>query len=145
MASFTEILVPLDLAGGGSRALEYATQIAVAFDAAVVLLHLHEGYGSETEEEMRGAEHALADHVARLEEAGIDARKISRVMDLPTVAASQIILEAAREEHVDLIVMATHGRTGIPRILLGSVTEEVVREAPCPVLVVHGATPASWS
>lgn len=51
------------------------------------------------------------------------------------------ILEVARNEQVDLIVVATHGRTGAARLLLGSVAEEVVRDAPCNVLVVHLPAP----
>jgi universal stress protein A len=49
----------------------------------------------------------------------------------------QGIMEAAKAQHVDLMIMGTHGRTGLPHLLLGSVTERVVRLAPCPVLVVR--------
>lgn len=51
------------------------------------------------------------------------------------------ILECARAEHADLLVMTSHGRTGWRRLLLGSVTEAVAREAPCPVLICHGEVP----
>jgi nucleotide-binding universal stress UspA family protein len=51
------------------------------------------------------------------------------------------ILRAARETPCDLIVMGTHGRTGFRRMLMGSVAEEVLRRAPCPVLTVRGALP----
>ena len=47
------------------------------------------------------------------------------------------IIEAAKELPADLVVMSTHGRTGLKHVFLGSVTEHVVRQAPCPVLVVH--------
>jgi nucleotide-binding universal stress UspA family protein len=53
------------------------------------------------------------------------------------------ILETARREHVDLIVMGTHGRTGLEHLMLGSVAERVVRLAPCPVLTVKTAAPPS--
>ena len=49
----------------------------------------------------------------------------------------QVIIETASTAHVDLIIMGTHGRTGLPHVLLGSVAERVVRLAPCPVLVVR--------
>jgi nucleotide-binding universal stress UspA family protein len=52
------------------------------------------------------------------------------------------ILRAARENGCDLIVLGTHGRTGLSRLLMGSVAEEVVRKAPCPVLTVNSAVPA---
>ena len=47
------------------------------------------------------------------------------------------IKELAEEEHIDLIVMGTHGREGLAHFLLGSVTEKVIRTAPCPVLVIR--------
>jgi nucleotide-binding universal stress UspA family protein len=46
------------------------------------------------------------------------------------------IIQAARDDDVDMIVMGTHGRTGLAHVLIGSVAEKVVREAPCPVLTV---------
>jgi nucleotide-binding universal stress UspA family protein len=50
---------------------------------------------------------------------------------------SQKIVETAETEHVDLILMATHGRTGLSHLLIGSVAERVVRTAPCPVLTIR--------
>jgi nucleotide-binding universal stress UspA family protein len=52
------------------------------------------------------------------------------------------ILRAARENQCDLIVMGTHGRAGLNRFLRGSVAEEVVRKAPCPVMTVNAEVPA---
>jgi universal stress protein A len=54
----------------------------------------------------------------------------------------QGIVDAARDQHVDLIVMGTHGRTGLRHVLVGSGAEKVVRLAPCPVLVTRGTTEA---
>jgi nucleotide-binding universal stress UspA family protein len=51
--------------------------------------------------------------------------------------AADEVLQVAREKNADLIVMATHGRTGVRRLLLGSVTEKVIHTAPCPVLAVR--------
>jgi universal stress protein A len=53
------------------------------------------------------------------------------------------IVRAARELAVDLLVMVTHGRTGLEHLILGSVTEHVIREAPCPVLVLHRSAPTT--
>jgi nucleotide-binding universal stress UspA family protein len=57
---------------------------------------------------------------------------------------AQTIMDTAGEQGVDLIIMGTHGRTGLTHVLLGSVAEHVVRQAPCPVLVTRkaAATPA---
>jgi universal stress protein A len=58
----------------------------------------------------------------------------------------ETILETAEAEKVDLIVMATHGRTGLSHLVLGSVAERIVRLAPCPVLTVRAtALQASWA
>jgi nucleotide-binding universal stress UspA family protein len=51
--------------------------------------------------------------------------------------AEDIILSTAKNKHCDMIVMSTHGRSGIDRVLLGSVTEHVIRHAGCPVLAIH--------
>jgi nucleotide-binding universal stress UspA family protein len=56
--------------------------------------------------------------------------------------APGVILDVAAESNADLIVMGTHGRTGIGRLVLGSVAEEILRKAPCPVLTVKAAAPA---
>jgi nucleotide-binding universal stress UspA family protein len=58
----------------------------------------------------------------------------------------EAIVDYAREQHIDMIVIATHGRTGLSHVLLGSVAERIVREASCPVLTIRdsrGATPAN--
>jgi nucleotide-binding universal stress UspA family protein len=57
----------------------------------------------------------------------------------------QVIIDTAESRDVDLIVMGTHGRTGLTHVLMGSVAEKVVRLAPCPVLVTRGTTEASTS
>ena len=57
----------------------------------------------------------------------------------------QEIIDTAKVRQVDLIVMGTHGRTGLLHVLLGSVAERVVRLAPCPVLVARQTTPATVS
>jgi nucleotide-binding universal stress UspA family protein len=51
------------------------------------------------------------------------------------------IVKVAEDRHCDLIVLGTHGRTGFRRVLMGSVAEQVMRTAPCPVLVVKGPVP----
>jgi universal stress protein A len=58
-------------------------------------------------------------------------------------APFQMIIDTAKDNEADLIVMGTHGRTGLTHVLMGSVAERVVRMAPCPVLVTRGTTEAS--
>src|SRR4029450_5170996 len=77
-----------------------------------------------------------AENLARVSRALGDGLRVETA--LLTGLAARNILAYAREKHIDLIVMGTHGRTGISRDLLGSVTEKVVRLAPCPVLTIPG-------
>ncbi len=137
MTLFSRILVPVDLGGDPGRAMEFAAGIAQRFDAEVVLLHLRPSAPAASGTALRAAEEALEDHRLSLERAGLRVRRISRVLEIPTVTAAEVIVEAAGRERADLVVMATHGRRGLARVLLGSVTEEVLRHAPCPVLAVR--------
>jgi nucleotide-binding universal stress UspA family protein len=82
--------------------------------------------------ELRAAAAYLAAMADCLESAGVAVECVQR--DGP---AAEVILAEAREQHADLVVMTTHGRGGIARVALGSVAEEVVRHAPCPVLLVR--------
>ena len=81
---------------------------------------------------------SLNDCFERVTAAGLEG-KIAMVHGVPF----HEIIEAAKTQQVDLIVMGTHGRTGLQHVLLGSVAEKVVRLAPCPVLVVRQSVPVS--
>jgi nucleotide-binding universal stress UspA family protein len=140
---FGHLLVPLDFSERAEAALQHAAALADAFDARVDLLHavdpnvLPDTYGlgllwanalpdlvERSEGELRRAAERLLGP-ARLGEVMV-------VVDVPAAA----ILDAARRLGTDLIVMATHGQTGLKRFALGSVAERVVRYAPCPVFTV---------
>jgi nucleotide-binding universal stress UspA family protein len=70
---------------------------------------------------------------AEIEDAGVTC-----VLSLRTGVPDQVIVQEARKRKADLVVMGTHGRTGIPHLVLGSVAERVVRASSCPVLTVRG-------
>jgi nucleotide-binding universal stress UspA family protein len=80
---------------------------------------------------------ALAEGRARLEEAGASAGRGRSVGHVATGSPPREILQVAAQLQADLILVGTHARTGVARLLLGSVAEEVVRRASCPVLVVR--------
>jgi nucleotide-binding universal stress UspA family protein len=137
------ILLPVDLGEGSEEALDYAVELARAFGARVHMLHvvgipamgvpeMGIAYsGTMMDGMMTDDLHALERMLAKHKDA-VD-------LGAPLVKAGDprdAINEAAKELGADLIVMATHGRSGISRVLLGSVTESVVRTAPCPVLTV---------
>jgi len=132
--------------GTASRvALDRAAELARRLDAELTLLHvvvplpaLSDAVVLVSPQELnavqaREDEKELARWAAEAERAaGRPVRARARAGD-----AAAEILRHAREEGCDLLVIGTHGRTGIPRLVLGSVAERVARQAPCPVLVVH--------
>jgi universal stress protein A len=142
----TQILVPTDFSQPSERALDYARDLGHQFGASLHLLHvvnrplLAEGLAAEaavSHGAALGSEMA-AEAQRRLHEAVPDAASADVVFGY----AARSIVEHASRLGVDLIVMGSHGRTGIAHVLLGSVAEAVVRTAPCPVLTVRGLATA---
>ncbi|MBX0296140.1 universal stress protein [Haloarcula nitratireducens] len=135
---FDNILVPTDGSDCAQAAVGYAADLATRYEASVHALSvvdsrmLEDGPQSDevTKERATIAERACND----LSESGISVEQAVRT-DIPHKA----ILRYATEQGVDLIVMGTHGRTGVERYLLGSVTERVVRLSDAPVLTVKTA------
>lgn len=144
MALPRKILVPTDFSGYADDALEYAATLAAHLDATIHLVHaisvgmaglpeVGVAYGAiMMETTTKEAQHALDALVARYRD---------RVSLAPTCIEigdpREVIDRVAETIGADLIVMGTHGRRGVRRMLLGSVAETVVRSAPCPVLTVH--------
>ena len=83
-------------------------------------------------------ERALAERVGAAARRGLTARSL-----IKTGVATEGIVDAAAESHADLIVIGTHGRTGLTRLVVGSVAERVVRLAPCAVLTIKPAAVAA--
>jgi universal stress protein A len=141
------ILVPTDMSDGAEEALDYACELAQTFGATVHLLNVI-GIPTLGVPELGVAltstmiDSMVRDNQNALEE--LAARKrgsapIGQVL-LRTGDARDLICQAAKDLGADLIVMGTHGRRGVTRALLGSVTESVIRMAPCPVLTVRPHT-----
>ncbi len=135
------ILIPLDFSEMSFKSLQYAVPFAQQFGAKLTLLHVIEppGYTPELPYPAQlGPEHFAALE-KQLEEIG--AAKIPADVPVNTAVRSNFvfdgILEVAREIQADLIITTTHGYTGLKHLLLGSTAENIVRRAPCPVLVVR--------
>ncbi len=138
-----KILVPTDFGDSSEAALAYAGDLAKALGAEIVVLHSYEiptvGFPDGT----LVATAELAGRVLEGAKAGLDAavRKSEAGVPVQTLVkqgdAWRTIVDCAEEVGAGLIVMGTHGRRGLPRALLGSVAEKVVRTASCPVLTVH--------
>jgi nucleotide-binding universal stress UspA family protein len=141
------ILVPTDMSDGAEEALDFACELAQTFGATVHLLNVI-GIPTLGVPELGVAltstmiDSMVHDNQKALEEIATRKRgsePIGQVL-LRTGDARDMICQAAKEVGADLIVMGTHGRRGVTRALLGSVTESVVRMAPCPVLTVRPHT-----
>ena len=133
----TRILVPTDFSRPSEQALAYARSLAQRFGASLHLLHvvnrplLAEGLAAAAFIDESSDMVEVAQQ--RLRKQAPDAASANVVFGY----AAQSIVQHASQLGVDLIVMGSHGRTGIAHILLGSVAEAVVRTAPCPVLTVR--------
>ncbi|HEY7956476.1 MAG TPA: universal stress protein [Polyangia bacterium] len=138
------ILVPTDFSEPSERALEVAIELARRFGARLFLFHAYvapsyvfpEGLEPTTPELVEQLERTMR---AELELRAVRVRTAGVTAEVGTGVGphDQEICRRARELGADLIVMGTHGRTGIRHALLGSVAEKVVRRAPCPVLTVR--------
>ena len=138
------ILVPIDFSDCSKKALQYAKPFAEQFHAEIVLLHVSsvnymvaEGFGGVDLPTLRAD--LIADAEKQLGEIAkvIESKDAAATLIVREGRAASEIVELAKEEKIDLIVMATHGYSSIKHVLLGSVTENVVRHAPCPVLAVR--------
>jgi universal stress protein A len=141
--AFKNILVPTDFSNGSRLAIDYAAELAGRLGATVHLLHVLEDpsiAGLFTE--------AYVDFSLIRKERRCDARSrmnalltdlhASRITDeIAAGPVAQTIAGIAADRGVDFIVMGTHGRTGLAHVLVGSVAEQVIRIAGCPVLTVR--------
>jgi nucleotide-binding universal stress UspA family protein len=152
MIEFKQIICPVDFSESSVRAFAHATAIADWYDARLTVLHVVPTFEPI---QVRGdlgdpvrvvtpmpREQVLEEMSRALNLAAVSPRAtpIAEAGDPQTTVIDQAISKKA-----DLIVMGTHGRRGFKRLLLGSVTEAILREAPCPVLTVPPQAPASAS
>jgi nucleotide-binding universal stress UspA family protein len=150
VANFTKIIAATDFSEDSKLALEYAEEMARRFSAEIIVLHVDQplspvmmapdfgagvdiGVMSRIAEEQRLlAQRELDQTVSRLRDSGLKARSLLRV-GAPFIE----IINAAQSEGADLIVLGTHGRTGLAHVLIGSVAERVVHKASVPVLTIR--------
>jgi nucleotide-binding universal stress UspA family protein len=137
------ILVPIDLDDAAAHVLDYAVALAAKLDAKLHVLHIVPWPLLGAEVPVAMTETAMAEMMGR-ERKNFDELVAAHTAELPvgsamlkTGDARTAILAVAEELRADLIVMGTHGRRGVSRLVLGSVAESVARTAPCPVLLVR--------
>ncbi len=141
-AVIENILVPVDFSAASGNALEYAVVLAGRLNASVILLHciekLHSGSLLEQRKFLK-LHHEVAEK-ARSELGRVFREKVEPVVPghfhVKEGAPAEVIVDLAHKTRSQLIVMGTHGRTGMKHMLLGSVAEKVVRLSDCPVLTI---------
>ncbi len=145
MIGLKRILVAVDFSEFSDNAIRYGCELAEKFDAELFLLHVlltplvvDEGMDflvrtwDEYQDDLRcAAENKLRE----IDTSPLSAEKVA--IATRSGAPFSEITRFAEAENIDLIVMGTHGRTGLKQLVMGSVAERVVRKAPCPVLTVH--------
>ncbi|MGA7160104.1 MAG: universal stress protein [Bacteroidota bacterium] len=140
-----KILVPIDFSDYSKKALHYAIPFAQQFKASIYLLYVVEptiypadfSFGQigmpNVENELRAkGEQELQELITNEVRGAVPAEAFVKV-GLPFVE----VVSFAKDEKVELIIVATHGHTGVEHVLFGSTAEKIVRKAPCPVLVVR--------
>ncbi len=144
MITFKKILCPIDYSDCSAMALRYAAGLALKDSGRLYLMHtidkriydyggpIYEVQPSPDEETITRLKEKLAESVPKEIRGDIEVETIVSV-GIP----AQEIVNAAHEKEVDIIVMGTHGRTGVAHVVMGSVAENVTRKALCPVLTVR--------
>lgn len=149
MPTPSRILVPVDLMAGSKAIVDYAVQLARPFNAAIEVMHAWEppqyvapdllvaapGWNPQSLEKtaLEAARRELTTLIASINAPG----PITQRLEVGEPAAA--VLRVAEAGGFDLVVMGTHGRRGLPRLLLGSVAQKVIARAHCPVLTLHVA------
>jgi nucleotide-binding universal stress UspA family protein len=148
MPRLKKILVPVDYSDCSRVAMEYALFLAERFEAEIVVLHVAEiplGEEHTVVKPDTGKEQLLSELIMQqaVKEATEFLAPFIRDATIPIEKSvlkgrpGKVIVEAAADRGADLIVMGTHGRSGFDRLIMGSVTERVLRSATCPVAVVR--------
>ncbi len=143
---FTKILFPTDFSDNAQRAVAYIKQLKEAGSQEVVLLHVinqriidgltrHGVLETDAEKWKKGvkavAEESLGEIGNSLEKVGFSVKRI-----IKTGYPSSVILDFEKQEKPSIIVVGSHGRSNLTDMLLGSVSDRVIRKSKCPVLVV---------
>jgi nucleotide-binding universal stress UspA family protein len=150
MSAFKSILVPTDFSEGSKAALTYARSLADAAGASLCILHAFDPWPIQYAESgyfpADFLEQLEQEARSRLDEAlnADERRRYNAETVLIKGPAPKAILSYLNEHRdVDLVVMATHGRGGVARLMMGSVADKVVRAAPCPVVTIRAEEQAA--
>ncbi len=145
MIRLAKLLVPTDFSEDSEQAARYAVELAKRFQAEIHCIHVVDipaDLLSTSAYYMTGPSEAFLDQIREESKKNLEAFAEKNLEGTQVRTAFLEgspfveIIRYARNQEIDLVVIATHGRTGLRHVLFGSVAEKVVRKAPCPVLVV---------
>ena len=143
MISLKKILCPVDHSNCSKEALKYAVSFAIKDEAKLYLLHIIDIRSFSESLDTMAPQIPDNETVQQLRNKLLDCipEEMRDDMDVEAIVIQGIpfaeIISTSREKEIDMIVMGSHGRTGISHMMLGSVSEKVVRKAPCPVMIVR--------
>ncbi len=143
MITLKKILCPIDHSDCSKEALRYAVTFAMKDKAKLLLLHVIDIRSFNEGLDAMSTQIPNEETIEQLRVKLLDCIpvEIRDDMDIEAIVAQGIpfaeIISTAKEKEIDMIVIGSHGRTGISHMMLGSVSEKVVRKAPCPVLTVR--------
>ncbi len=143
MINLKKILCPIDHSDCSKEALKYAVSFAMKDEAELYLLHVVDIRTFDESFDMTSKQLPDDETIKQLKEKLLECvpEEIRNDMRIEPIVVQGVpfseIISIAKEKEISVIVMGTHGRTGIAHIMLGSVSEKVVRKAPCPVLTVR--------
>jgi len=145
MKQFAKILFATDFSESSENAFEYAITLATKFDARLIIVHVinepvdlrgfyvpHISF-EKLEEEIRGSAEKMMEKFCRTKIKGFSNFESHVIAGIP----HEEILRRAAGENVSMIVVGTHGRTGLDHVLFGSTAEKIVRKSTCPVMTVR--------
>lgn len=141
---FQKILVPYDLSKTSNHAFKVALDIAQKYGSTITILTCVEGdawhhrfYDSRADDELLKKQKKVSlDHIKKLEDMANKHNVQTKSRILKTMSVVTQIIDFAKMGKIDLVVMGSHGRTGIDKLILGSVANGVVNKIRCPVLIV---------
>jgi universal stress protein A len=148
--TFKHILVPVDFSPTSAAALDCAREIARSAGGTITLFHVVDEvaarvdvpYAQLDEIQLSIEENAWRELDGLAQSLGTKAPRVTTAVRISTSPATAIV-DYARAENIDIIVMGTHGRGPVVRLFLGAVADRVIRTAPCPVLTVRETRPVT--
>lgn len=147
MIELRHVLVATDFSDASAVALNYGRELARTFGATLHVIHavdllaaripMSQGHGYDLDHLQKEIEESARTAIAELVTDEDRSKLQTHEAVVAALSPSEAILDYARDKMIDVIVIGTHGRTGLSRLVMGSVAERIVRNAPCPVLTVR--------